>query len=50
MTEISVMLSQLTLNWNISTEAAINSWKDVKYDQQTMLVPNLPALRFEPRT
>jgi len=50
MTEVSVMLSQLILDWKITTEPVIDSWKDVKYESQTMVVPELPTLQFEPRT
>mmetsp|Transcript_29719 Transcript_29719/g.60341 ORF Transcript_29719/g.60341 Transcript_29719/m.60341 type:complete len:331 (+) Transcript_29719:472-1464(+) len=47
MNEIHIFLSQLVLDWKMST--AVTSLKDITYQQHTTIEANLPAIEFETR-
>jgi len=47
--EILVMVSQLVLDYRISTATKDMTLKDVEYEMQTAIQPIMPPLRFEPR-
>jgi len=50
--ETLVLLSQLVLDWKMEPHptANISTFKDVKYEQKTLLVPILPKMEFTART
>ena len=45
--ETQVLLSQLVLDWNMTTEA--KTLDDIKYSQKTLLELDVPVINFEPR-
>jgi len=47
--ETLVLLSQLVLDWKIEAPSNVTSLKDIEYEQQTLLVPKLPKMKFTPR-
>ncbi len=47
--ETLVLLSQLVLDWKFEPERAISSLKDIKYEQQTLIVPVIPKMLFTAR-
>lgn len=47
--ETLVLLSQLVLDWQFEPTTEINSYKDVKYEQKTLIVPIMPKMNFVAR-
>lgn len=47
--ETLVLLSQLVLDWKFEPAEDLKSYKDVKYEQKTLVVPVLPKMKFVAR-
>ena len=47
--ETLVLLSQLVLDWKFEPKEAISSFKDVEYEQKTLIVPVIPKMNFASR-
>ena len=47
--ETLVLLFQLVLDWQFEPTTEINSYKDVKYEQKTLIVPIMPKMNFVAR-
>jgi len=47
--ETLVLLSQLVLDWKFEPKENISSFKDVEYQQKTLVVPTIPSMKFASR-
>jgi len=47
--ETLVLLAQLVLDWKFEPKEAISSFKEVEYEQKTLVVPNIPKMFFTSR-
>uniref|UniRef100_A0A7R9WI71 Cytochrome P450 n=1 Tax=Pseudictyota dubia TaxID=2749911 RepID=A0A7R9WI71_9STRA len=47
--ETLAFLARLVYDWRIEAPEGVETYRDVKYEQQTLLMPQLPQLKFVPR-
>lgn len=48
--ETLVLLSQLVLDWKFEPKQTISSFKEVQYEQKTLIVPVIPKMKFTSRS